>query len=102
MEIDYDKQRDWPAMQIAGTCNLNSNWLLDWFTGHLNFQIEHHFFPTMPGHNFYKAQPYVREFCKKHGLEYVQKPLFTAFRDVVRSMKESGELWLETKKAKHD
>ena len=56
----------------------------------------------MPGHNFYKAQPYVREFCKKHGLEYVQKPLFTAFRDVVRSMKESGELWLETKKAKHD
>ena len=56
----------------------------------------------MPGHNFYKAQPYVREFCKKHGLEYIQKPLFTAFRDVVRSMKESGELWLETKKLKHD
>ena len=65
----------------------------------LNFRS---FFPTMPGHNFYKAQPYVREFCKKHGLEYIQKPLLTAFRDVVRSMKESGELWLETKKLKHD
>ena len=54
----------------------------------------------MPSHNFYKAQPYVQEFCEKHGLEYIQKPIYTAFADIVRSMKDSGEIWLEAKKEK--
>ena len=49
----------------------------------------------MPRHNFAKAQPYVQEFCKKHGLDYKLKPIWTAFGDIIRSLKESGEIWLE-------
>lgn len=51
-------------------------------------------FPTMPRHNFIKAQPYVIEFCKKYGLDYQLKPVWTAFGDIIRSLKESGEIWL--------
>ena len=42
------------------------------------------FFPTMPRHNFVKAQPYVIEYCKKYNLEYQLKPIWTAFGDVIR------------------
>ena len=95
MEIDLDKRRDWCSMQLAGTCNAESSLFADWFLGHLNFQIEHHLFPTMPRHSFYKAQPYVQEFCKKYNLKYEMKPVWTAFGDIVRSLKESGEIWGE-------
>jgi len=41
-------------------------------------------FPTMPRHNLVKVAPMVREFCKKHELDYQIKPAWTAFADIVR------------------
>ncbi|KAL7992026.1 hypothetical protein Chor_016282, partial [Crotalus horridus] len=41
MTIDYDKNMDWLSMQLQATCNVNQSLFNDWFTGHLNFQIEH-------------------------------------------------------------
>uniref|UniRef100_A0A2D4MV86 Fatty acid desaturase domain-containing protein n=2 Tax=Micrurus spixii TaxID=129469 RepID=A0A2D4MV86_9SAUR len=95
MAIDYDKNMDWLSMQLQATCNVNQSFFNDWFTGHLNFQIEHHLFPTMPRHNYWKVTPLVKSICEKHGIQYQSKPLFTAFADVVCSLKESGQLWLD-------
>ncbi|KAH0621061.1 hypothetical protein JD844_022075 [Phrynosoma platyrhinos] len=41
MEIDYEKHRDWLSAQLAATCNVEPSFFNDWFSGHLNFQIEH-------------------------------------------------------------
>lgn len=30
-----------PLRQLAATCNVESSPFIDWFSGHLNFQIEH-------------------------------------------------------------
>lgn len=38
--------------------------------GGLNYQIEHHLFPTLPRHNLGKAKAAVMELCTKHGLVY--------------------------------
>ncbi|XP_043923380.1 acyl-CoA (8-3)-desaturase [Protopterus annectens] len=95
MEIDRDKNKDWLTMQLAATCNVDQSLFNDWFTGHLNFQIEHHLFPTMPRHNYEKAAPLVKSLCAKHGVQYLSKPLLTAFADIVYSLRESGELWLD-------
>lgn len=40
-------------------------------------------FPTMPRHNLHKAAPLVKSLCKKHGLDYQSKTLFTAFADII-------------------
>ncbi|XP_048341074.1 acyl-CoA (8-3)-desaturase-like [Sphaerodactylus townsendi] len=48
MNIDYDKNLDWVSGQLTATCNVDQSLFNDWYTGHLNFQIEHHLFPTMP------------------------------------------------------
>ncbi|XP_053141003.1 acyl-CoA (8-3)-desaturase-like isoform X3 [Hemicordylus capensis] len=94
MTIDYDKNMDWFSTQLQGTCNVNQSFFNDYITGHLNFQIEHHLFPTMPRHNLWKVSPLVKSLCAKHGIEYQSKPLFTAFADVLKSLKKSGEIWL--------
>ncbi|XP_078694413.1 acyl-CoA Delta-4 desaturase-like [Branchiostoma floridae x Branchiostoma belcheri] len=96
MEIDTDKDKAWVTMQMHATCNVEKSHFNDWFTGHLNFQIEHHLFPTMPRHNLYKATPLVKSLCQKHGLEYTVKSLGDAFIDILRSLKKSGQLWQET------
>ncbi|XP_013096991.1 acyl-CoA (8-3)-desaturase-like isoform X1 [Biomphalaria glabrata] len=101
MEIDHDKAMPWLPLQMQATCNVEQSFFNDWFTGHLNFQVEHHLFPTMPRHNLYKIAPLVKSVCEKHGISYQVKPLSTAFADIVRSLKHSGELWYSTYQAYH-
>jgi len=38
--------------------------------GGLNFQIEHHLFPSMPSRNLRRCRPIVREFCRVRGITY--------------------------------
>ncbi|RXN10819.1 fatty acid desaturase 2 [Labeo rohita] len=95
MDIDYEKRQDWLSMQLVATCNIEQSFFNDWFSGHLNFQIEHHLFPTMPRHNYWRAAPRVRALCDKYGVKYEEKSLYGAFADIVRSLEKSGELWLD-------
>ncbi|XP_070344076.1 fatty acid desaturase 3 isoform X4 [Equus asinus] len=94
-EIGRDKHRDWITLQLLATCNVESSLFLDWFTGHLNFQIEHHLFPTMPRYNYHKVAPLVKALCAKHGLRYEVKSVPTALVDIIRTLKKSGNFWLE-------
>ncbi|XP_076863129.1 acyl-CoA 6-desaturase [Brachyhypopomus gauderio] len=95
MEIDHEQHEEWLTMQLKATCNVEQSLFNDWFSGHLNFQIEHHLFPTMPRHNYVHAAPMVRELCEKHGVNYQVKGLWEAWCDIVRSLRTSGQLWLD-------
>ncbi|PIO39818.1 hypothetical protein AB205_0126200, partial [Aquarana catesbeiana] len=81
--------------RLAATCNIEQSFFNDWFSGHLNFQIEHHLFPTMPRHNYYKIAPFVRSLCKKYEVLYEEKPMWKAFTDIIGSLRKSGDLWLD-------
>uniref|UniRef100_A0AAQ4QZJ7 acyl-CoA (8-3)-desaturase n=1 Tax=Gasterosteus aculeatus aculeatus TaxID=481459 RepID=A0AAQ4QZJ7_GASAC len=95
MNIDHEKHQDWLSMQLHATCNVKQSPFNDWFSGHLNFQIEHHLFPTMPRHNYHLVAPQVRALCDKHGIPYQVKTMWQGFADVFRSLKNSGDLWLD-------
>ena len=38
-----DPKASWFRMQLHATCNIEKSYFNDWFTGHLNFQIEHQY-----------------------------------------------------------
>ncbi|XP_076972356.1 fatty acid desaturase 2-like protein FADS2B [Tamandua tetradactyla] len=95
MKMSSEENQDWFSTQVLATCNIEQSFFNDWFTGHLNFQIEHHLFPTMPRHNYYKVAPLVRSLCEKHGLQYVNKSLLKAFGDITRALKKYAALWAE-------
>ncbi|XP_067686671.1 fatty acid desaturase 2-like [Haliotis asinina] len=94
-EVEHDKKLDWVNLQLATTSNAEPSTFNDWFTGHLNYQIEHHLFPTMPRHNYSKVMPLVKSLCKKHGVTYKCKTLYRSFADIYSSLKRSGELWYD-------
>uniref|UniRef100_A0A8C4F432 acyl-CoA (8-3)-desaturase n=1 Tax=Dicentrarchus labrax TaxID=13489 RepID=A0A8C4F432_DICLA len=95
MDIDHEKHHDWLTMQLQATCNIEKSSFNDWFSGHLNFQIEHHLFPTMPRHNYHLVAPLVHALCEKHGIPYQVKTMWQGLVDVIRSLKNSGDLWLD-------
>jgi len=41
MPIGYDGHYDWVTTQLRASCNVDHSLFNDWWSGHLNFQIEH-------------------------------------------------------------
>jgi len=99
--IDRDQRHPWVAQQSLATCNVEHSWFNDWFTGHLNFQVEHHLFPTMPRHNYVVVADEVKALCAKHGVPYETKTLYGAFAAIVESLQNSGQLWKDTYQEVH-
>lgn len=63
--------------QIIGSVNYKtgSN-IIDFSHGWLNYQVEHHLFPSLPLSQYQKMQPYVKQICEKHNLPYRQHNVF--------------------------
>jgi fatty acid desaturase len=73
---------DWLTRQVITSRNLRSTLLTDMLFGGLNYQIEHHIFPSMPRVNLRRARPIVREFCLSHGLPYTEVSVLESYRQV--------------------
>ena len=58
--------------------------------GGLNYQIEHHLFPSMPTPNLRRAQPIVRAYCAELGVAYHESGLIDSYAQALRSMHASG------------
>ena len=54
---------DFLRRQVLTSRNVRGGWLTDFALGGLNYQIEHHLFPSMPRPNLRRAQPLVAAFC---------------------------------------
>jgi len=73
-----DQEKDWAKMQILTSSNyaVDSS-LAAFFSGGLNFQIEHHLFPTFC-HVHYKSRiaPIVQQTCKEFDVPYNAIPSY--------------------------
>ncbi len=73
----HKTQGEFYLRQIIGSVNYNTgNDLIDFSHGWLNYQIEHHLFPSLPLSQYQKMQPLVKEVCAKHNLPYRQESVF--------------------------
>mmetsp|Transcript_8190 Transcript_8190/g.34409 ORF Transcript_8190/g.34409 Transcript_8190/m.34409 type:complete len:470 (-) Transcript_8190:101-1510(-) len=72
-----DQQLTFLEMQVLSTRNIAPGVFMDWFTGGISYQIEHHLFPTMGRNYLPLVRDRVRALCKKHGLPYAEEPLIS-------------------------
>jgi len=57
--------------QFATTRDVHMNsYFLNWLWGGMQFQLEHHLFPTMPKYYYASMIPRVQKFAKDNGIEY--------------------------------
>jgi len=76
--------------QVLTSRNVNGSLVTDWMMGGLNYQIEHHLFPSMPRANLRFAQPIVRGYCERIGMPYVSTSLIESYRMGLQHMHEVG------------
>ena len=60
--------------------------------GGLNYQIEHHLFPSMPRPSLRRAQRLVRGFCRERGIAYAETSLLTSYRLTLRHLNTIGDV----------
>ena len=69
----------WAVHQVAATVDFaRGDRLVSWLVGGLNFQIEHHLFPTLCHVNYPAIAPIVEATCREYGVPYAANPTFRA------------------------
>jgi fatty acid desaturase len=82
--LDGNVDMTFAERQVMTARNITGGWLTDLLLGGLNYQIEHHLFPTMPRPNLARAQRLVRDFCITSGLGYCETSAVDSYRQVAR------------------
>jgi fatty acid desaturase len=77
--------------QVLTSRNVRGGVVNDYLLGGLNYQIEHHLFPSVPRPNLRRLQPLVREHCERVGLPYAETGLLSSYGQALRHMHEVGE-----------
>ena len=75
---------DFAALQVRTTRNYPPGALAGFVFGGVEYQIEHHLFPSMPRRGFPRAAVEVRGFCEARGLSYQVMPFPETIRAALR------------------
>ncbi|MEU7676377.1 acyl-CoA desaturase [Micromonospora taraxaci] len=81
---------DYLRRQVLTSRNVRGGPLIDALLGGLNYQIEHHLFPSMPRPNLHHAQPLVRQFCADHDVAYHETTLIQSWAQGLAHLRAMG------------
>lgn len=81
---------DFLRRQVLVSRNVRGNPAVDFAMGGLNYQIEHHLFPSMPRCNLKKVRPLVRDHCERAGITYHEVGLFRSYGLVIDYLNHVG------------
>jgi len=84
--IAKDKHISWSLYSANHTTNCSNTWWCNWWMAYLNFQIEHHLFPSMPQYRHPKICHRVKALFEKHGVEYDVRPYAECLRVTYANM----------------
>lgn len=70
-------ENDWAIHQLNTTVNFSPrNKLLSWYVGGLNYQVEHHLFPTICHVHYVAIAPIVKQTAEEFGIPYLENETF--------------------------
>jgi fatty acid desaturase len=81
---------DFLRRQVLTSRNVRGGPVTDWVLGGLNYQIEHHLFPSMPRPNLKRAQQLVRAYCADHGVAYRECSALESYSQALRHLRAVG------------
>jgi fatty acid desaturase len=76
--------------QVLTARNIRGGRLMTAWMGGLNYQIEHHLFPSMARPQLRSARVMVQEYCQKKGIGYTEATLSGAYRSVITYLNDVG------------
>jgi linoleoyl-CoA desaturase len=92
-DLTGNMENSWAVHQMHTTTNFgHREKLFSWYVGGLNYQVEHHLFPTICHVHYRKIASIVKKTAEEFGLPYKSKDTFMqALRAHGRLLKELGQ-----------
>ncbi|PZC48841.1 MAG: Fatty acid desaturase [Chloroflexi bacterium] len=88
-----DEELSFLERQVVTSRNVRPNLFTSFWFGGLNFQIEHHLFPSMPRNKLGEARKIVKAFCEANAMPYHETGLVQSQREILGYLhRESGPL----------
>lgn len=88
--IDPHARLDFFTKQVRTSRNISGGWWASTLMGGLNYQIEHHLFPSMARPHLARTREIVREFCMKENVPYTETTLVQSYARVIAYLNEVG------------
>lgn len=88
--IPRDVKLDFFAKQVRTSRNITGGWWATMLMGGLNYQIEHHLFPSMPRTHLAQARILVREHCRSLDVPYTETNLIRSYGIVIAYLNRVG------------
>jgi len=88
--LPEDAKIDFFRRQVLTSRNITGSQVMTFLMGGLNYQVEHHLFPSMPRPNLRYARAMVKPFCEERSVPYTETSLLKAYVIVVRYLNKVG------------
>jgi fatty acid desaturase len=88
--LDASDRSGFLHRQVLTSRNVRGGPITDVALGGLNYQIEHHLFPSMPRPNLRHSQALIREFCQQRDLPYCESSLVGSYAQALRHLNSVG------------
>jgi fatty acid desaturase len=89
--LDASDSSSFLRRQVLTSRNVRGGWLTDLALGGLNYQIEHHLFPSMPRPSLRRSQGLIREYCQGRELPYCETSLVGSYAQALRYLNAVGK-----------
>jgi len=84
--LEANSKMSFAQRQVITARNVRGGRCTNFILGGLNYQIEHHLFPTMPRPSLSRAQHLVRRFCAENGFGYCEERPIRSYRRALQSL----------------
>ena len=81
-----ESKGQWYLRQMLGSANIDGSRAMDFMSGNLSYQIEHHLFPDLPSNRYHEISVRVREICDKYDLPYTTGPFLVQYAKTWRTI----------------
>ncbi|MBD3940135.1 acyl-CoA desaturase [Microbacterium sp. NEAU-LLC] len=88
--IAPDAKLDFFSKQVRTSRNISGGWWATWLMGGLNYQIEHHLFPSMARPHLARARAIVIDHSHALGVPYVETSLWRSYGIVIDYLNRVG------------
>jgi fatty acid desaturase len=88
--VPHGARLDFLRRQVLMSRNIHGNRVLDFVMGGLNYQIEHHLFPSMARPHLRRAAVIIEAYCRDREVPYTVTGLWQSYGIVVRYINRVG------------
>jgi fatty acid desaturase len=88
--VEKDSSLDFFSRQVLTSRNIKGSWLKDNLMGGLNYQVEHHLFPSMARPYLRKAHAIVAEYCRQNDVTLVEMNLLSSYKVIMQHLNKVG------------